>query len=305
MRYVVAAGGEFLDIDAYGGIVAYAELLRHEGKAAVAVADRPLNASIPLGMRQLDVAIETNYQPQPNDSYVMIDISEPDFFAPFVDQARVVEIIDHHPGFEAYWQGKGIVAQIEFIGAACTLVYERWHQSQKQQDMSSSVAALLAAGILDNTLNFTADVTTERDHKAYVELCRIGSLSSDFAADYFAQCQQLIESDVERAIMNDRKSIQYPGYDGKLIVGQLAVWDAAALLASRERFIAIMAEQKIDVINVISICDAKSYIVSRNAHAADWFSDLLGVQFVDGIAATPRTWLRKKIMKLAIEKSGA
>src|SRR5690606_20482571 len=95
---IVTAGAAYLDIDAYAGIIAYAELLRKMGEPAEAVSTAAPNESVPRTVRSWEVALETEYVAQPNDTFTLIDISTPEYFDTFVDQDRIEAVIDHHPG---------------------------------------------------------------------------------------------------------------------------------------------------------------------------------------------------------------
>jgi nanoRNase/pAp phosphatase (c-di-AMP/oligoRNAs hydrolase) len=99
---IITAGYTYSDIDVYGGIIAYAELLRKQGINARAVTTATLNDSIPPLVRAWKVDLAREYTPSPDDSYTLIDVSEPDYFEKFVDLGRIDEVIDHHPGLEDF-----------------------------------------------------------------------------------------------------------------------------------------------------------------------------------------------------------
>jgi len=76
------------------------------------------NNSIPTTVRSWSVSLDREYTPHQDDSFTLIDVSEPKYFEKFVDLERIDEIIDHHPGLEDYWQERiGDRAIIERIGA--------------------------------------------------------------------------------------------------------------------------------------------------------------------------------------------
>jgi nanoRNase/pAp phosphatase (c-di-AMP/oligoRNAs hydrolase) len=160
---LVTSGSAYVDIDAYAGCVAYAELLQTHQEDAQAVSTAPLNESISETVHSWHAPLLTltEYNPSEDDTFTLIDVSDPSYFDKIVDIDRVDEVIDHHPGFEKHWQGLiGDKSDIEFIGAACTLVYERWRAAGQLGRMSVLSARLLICGILDNTLNFGAQPTT-------------------------------------------------------------------------------------------------------------------------------------------------
>lgn len=299
--HIVTAGSEFLDIDAYAGCVAYAELLQLTGEPARAVSTAPLNESITQSLRALDAPLECAYSSHEDDVFTLIDVSIPEFLDPIVDKSRVVAVIDHHTGYETFWQERiGSRAQIEFIGAACTLVYERWQRLQKLDEMSRVSARLLIAGILDNTLNLQASVTTDRDRLAYASLLSNTGLTETWARDYFSECQQAIEADLPAAIINDTKTILNITNLPRAF-GQLVVWDGQTILKNRESEIATVMSQK-DAdwgLNLVSIGERTSYFVSDNPVTQEKLGGLLGFDMSSGVAKTDKLWLRKEVLKAA------
>ncbi len=300
---IVTAGSAYLDIDAYAGCIAYAELLKLSGEDAYAASSAPLNESIPHSLRTLGVSLK-EYKPSDNDEFIIVDASKEDYFDPIVKNGIIVGVIDHHPGQEKYWQEKiGDKADIEFIGASCTQIFERWQADNRLQEMKPEIAHLLAAGILDNTLNFNAGVTTQRDRKAYEALKQIGVLPDDFNAQYFTECQALIEDNFEQAISNDIKTMEEAP---KLphIFGQLTVWDARTFAIDKKDVVfRILDNRDSDwVLNLISICEGRSYFLSDSESGKAKISSLLGIDFNNGIAEADRLWLRKELLNLALSR---
>jgi inorganic pyrophosphatase len=218
-------------------------------------------------------------------------------------------VIDHHPGHEAFWREKlGERAQIEVIGAACTLIYERWEKSGLLESMNPLTARMLAAGILDNTLNFTAAITTERDHEAYRNLVRFAGLSEDFAGQYFPEVQEDIEADLENAVRNDMKLITETDNLPKAL-GQIVVWDAEELLRKgKDRIALVMATLSDDWgVNIVDVSRGKTYFMAMNPKSQAKLARLFGAVFQDGISDPLNALLRKEIIKaaLTIDKSPA
>jgi inorganic pyrophosphatase/exopolyphosphatase len=300
---VVTSGSQFLDIDAYGSCLAAAELLQLQGKAAQAVSTAPLNDSITPTIRSWQAPLTTKYQPNEEDTFILVDVSDPAFFDPIVDLERVVGVIDHHTGFEQRWADLPAGATtIEFIGAACTLVYEQWQRAGQADQLSQLNARLLMSGILDNTLNFKAQVTTERDRQAYAALSRPADLPDSWPAEYFEACQHTIEQDVAGALANDTKLLG-PELALPVGFGQLVVWDAQRILAEHQPDI-VAALQRISpdwAINIVSISEGHSYLMAASEQGRDRLASLLNLTFSNGLAKADRLWLRKEIIKAAEE----
>lgn len=301
---IITSGSKYLDIDAYAGCIAYAELLQTQGIDARAVSTAPLNESVPQIVRDWQAPLTTNYSPSPSDTYTLVDVSNPDFFEAFVDQQRTDEIIDHHPGHEQYWQERiGDRAIIEHVGSACTQVYEKWLSAGLADQINQTTARLLMCGILDNTLNFGADISCDRDRQAYDQLREYANLPNDWEETYFNACQQSITANISHAIAGDSKSINFKTFPRTMMVGQCTVWDAGRL--AHDSFGSIkqaLTNTTPDwAMNIIGINDGKSHFVSDVPEVQTWLQDTLKVHFDDNVAVSDRTWLRKEIMKADID----
>lgn len=305
--HIVTAGYRFLDIDAYASAIALAELLRLQGQDAQAATTAPLNASIPASLRRHNAPILTDYTSTADDVFTIVDLSEPDFFDFGIRPDRVVGIVDHHLGFKDFWKEKlGDRAHIEFIGAACTQVYELWQQSGLINQMSKTTAKLLACGILDNTLNLKALITTDRDKTAYAELAQHAELPADWPEQYFEECQAYMAHDLKHTIKNDAKLVDYPTRTDTIYVGQLALWDADSFIHThKDAIVKIMNSKKMPwYMNFIDIRTTRSIFMCEDIVLAKWLAGLLDITFKGETGIAERMWLRKEIMKQAIEREG-
>lgn len=303
---IITAGDTYMDIDAYAGCVAYAELLQQMDISAQAVSTATLNQSIPPIVREWLVSLQTSYQPSPDNTFTLIDVSNPEYFQSFVDLDHVDEVIDHHPGFKDFWHNRiGDKTTIEHVGAACTQVFEKWQQAQLADNISQTSARLLMCGILDNTLNFGAKIANARDREAYDALSTYAHLPANWPEIYFEACQTYIMQDLADAIINDTKNVKYTTFPRRMAVGQVAIWDAAdAIHQSFDVFKSTLQNIQPDwCMNIISIDGNKSYFVSDVPEVRDWFAQVLNVQFDGNVSVADRMWLRKEIMKADIGRS--
>lgn len=291
----------FLDIDAYAGCVAYAELLRLQGQDATAFSSATMNQSISQTIRSWKTPFTTTYKDNSNNAFVIVDVSEPENFEKYVDMNRIEEVIDHHIGHEEFWKKRlGVKSNIEFIGSVCTQIYEKWIEANQIDSMSKTSARLLVSGILDNTLDFKAKVTTHRDRAAYEHLLKIADLPDDWTSQYFSECQKAILDDVENALKNDTKMMQFKNMrNGNLAVGQLVIWDAKQVIGEYRSVVEKTMQKKSEYwfVNIVSISDGKSYFLASNKTVENWAKNILGAFFSDKIASSDRLWLRKEIFK--------
>ena len=144
-----------------------------------------INESITPNLLKLDSKLE-EYEKHDTDEFIIIDVSNKDYFDDIVVENKVIEVIDHHVGCEEYWKNKlGEKANIEFIGAVATLIVELYEKEKLIEKMPKDIAYLLMSAILDNTLNFKAKVTTDRDKVAYKKLEMIVDSKENYQKNIF------------------------------------------------------------------------------------------------------------------------
>ena len=126
---IITAGSTYLDIDAYACCVAMEELLRLKGINAIAYSNAPYNYSVVQSLvkkEQIKTILPSAWS-KDDSKYIIVDVSDPDYIKDSVPIEDVIEVYDHHVGFEEYWASRiGDASHIEFIGAAATLIYNEW-----------------------------------------------------------------------------------------------------------------------------------------------------------------------------------
>lgn len=298
---VVTSGKKYIDIDAYAGCIAYAKLLNLKGINAKAVSTAKLNESITPSLLDLNIKLD-EYKPSENDEYVVIDVSNKDYFDTFVKEENIIEIIDHHVGYEKYWKDKlNQKSQIEFIGSVVTMIVELYEKENLIQEISKDLAILLISAILDNTLNLKAKITTERDRIAYKKLETIIN-DETYSEKYFKECQLQIEQNLKLAIENDTK-IEQVNSALPPIFGQLTLWDKECIINNKETIYSTLNNIGNKwMINLICLKEGKSYIMAKNLEVKKNLQMLFNKPFNDNIMEFEEVWLRKEIMKMAQEK---
>lgn len=298
---IITSGASYLDIDAYACCIAYAELLNLQGSPARAVSSAKPNSSVSPTVLSWGAAFQ-RYTPQANDEFVLVDVSDYHHFDPLVVLDQVVEVIDHHPGYEPYWAERlGSAADIRPIGAAATLVFQRWQAAGLLSRISEQSAKLLATAILDNTLNLTGQMTSEADIEAYEALMQRANLPANWPEQYFLECQAAIEADLQTALAADLKRFK-PDSNLPQVFAQMTVWDADALLHKHRNEIGgWMVGQGDDwLLNVISIRDGKSCLLAEPLLSQQKLDRLLPLQWQAGMALVKPSMLRKELLKLGL-----
>ncbi len=266
MRYVVTTGYAFTDIDSYACVIAYADLLRLQGKDAVAIIPGPLNESVIREVREWPVDYSTTYFSITDDVFVLQDISNPEFFAKFVDENRVVVVYDHRPGFEEYWKSRvDVMSVIEKVGACATYIVEDAVALGLLDKLSPVSCDLLYTAIIGNSLNLKAGVTTERDTTALSALTPYISVSADWPEKFFRSMQAGILNDPVDAMKNDTKIMKFA--NGEWVIGQLELWNASEVLNSNQSALlnAIQSfPQQFGFVTLPSISEAVTYVLPKN-----------------------------------------
>lgn len=289
---VVTSGYQFTDIDALACAISYAELLRTGGNKAEAVLPGVLNNSIISEIRKWDLEFK-KIPTSVKSKYVLVDISEKDYFAKFVNLENIIEIFDHRNGFESYWN-KVLEnnSHIENVGSCATLIWEEF-KKRNYKTVSTTSANLLYTAIASNTLNFKATVTTSRDKNAFREIEKFIDLPTNWVAEYFKTQDKEKLINPCTAIINDTK-------EGEFIIGQLEMWDSKK----------IIKEGLLEIKNALtsynnpkwfltspSISEGINYIYTENDSIKKMLTKVIEAEFNGDIGKTKKLWLRKEIMK--------
>src|SRR5262249_43771630 len=142
------------------------------------------------------------------EKVILVDASETLAFEGKLQFDKVIEIIDHRKTHEAEKFPKAI-AQIELVGAAATLIAEKFIEAKV--DISKESALFLYGAIVSNTLNFKSKTMTERDTKAAAWLAQHCEVSKNFAYDMFLAKSDLVGEKLEKAMRHDFALFEFGG----------------------------------------------------------------------------------------------
>lgn len=296
---IITSGNKNLDIDAYASGIAYEKLLNEIGKPAKFISTANFNTSISSLILSLNFNVQTNYIASEEDTFIVQDVSGPETFDKIVDKNKIIEIIDHHKGYEDIWKNCNFNCQIEYVGAVATLIFEKFVEYNKTDILTQDLCKLLISAILDNTLNLKSSATTDRDIEAYNQLQKIGNLTQEFDKEYFISCQEEINKDVISAVKGDIRT----DFVKNLLpehFGQLLVYDINPIL-DKLKEIDFIFNDKEWLINIINISDGKSYIYTSNKSSQINLEKLLNKKFKNNFIILNKFKLRKEIIALDIE----
>lgn len=299
-QIVITSGRKYIDIDAYAGMFAYKKLLQSLGYEVYVTTTAILNESIPESIQSLGFKFDEVDLSLPT-KYIVLDVSHPEFIDTFVSEKDIIEIIDHHTGYEDYWKEKGVKAHIEFIGSIATIIFEIFQNQKKEDLLSVDLCKLLIAAILDNTLNLKSSITTTRDRMAYQQLLSLAHLDDSFRESYFQDCYSDLEDGLEEYLKNDTKIEKVSSYLPE-VFGQLIVLDKADIVRNLDRVRQAFSPYEEWMLNIISLRDGKSYLFFGSNSAKEKLESLFSLIAEEQFLELEQCMLRKEIMKLAREK---
>lgn len=293
------------DLDGVAGTIAYGEFLQKTGKNAfVGIIGEPHNeAKYILDRFGFEyppmVANADNF-----DEVILVDASELNGLKGKVSAEKVIEIIDHRKVHEADKFPKA-KAQIELVGAAATLVAEKFMQNNVK--ISKESATLVYGAIISNTLNFKGSVTTERDKEAAAWLNKVAKLPEDFWKDLF-----IAKSDLSSKKLSERIEGDFAWFvmgNKKVGIAQIEMIGAKKLLDERSGEIIqvldkIKKDMNLDFVfqNTIELEDTKNFFVAQDTETQKLLEKVLKVQFAGVVAERPNLIMRKQIVPLLKEE---
>lgn len=299
-------GRAYADIDVLACAAAYKQYLQLQGHCAHALITGPWNQTIPLSVKQWQTEVEKEFLYSGKDcNFVLVDFSDPHYVDSFVDINAVVEVFDHHYGYENYWKEKlGDKAYIEKVGACATLIYEKFKEARIEDKITSVNANLLYTAIFANTLDFKSAVTHERDRVAANELLVYTSLPPDWKEQYYAEIETEFLQNSLQNIMQDTKRITI--FNTPFNFAQIELANARSFLQKSMENLVRLGECEHWVINIVSIQEGCSYLYCNWSALFEHLKRITSAKITEiNMLVTPRLWLRKELLKemmLSIQK---
>ena len=134
----------------------------------------------------------------PRTKVVLVDHNEFSQAVSGVEQAEIVEVIDHHR-----LGGVTSKSPIRFInepvGSTCTIIAQLYQRAGLEP--SRTVAILLMSGMISDTLNLTSPTTTEVDRQILPWLTKISGLNLETYVEEFFAAGSLLRTATPRQVV--------------------------------------------------------------------------------------------------------
>ena len=165
---------------------------------------------------------------------VLVDHNEISQSVPGLEEADIVEIIDHHRLADIQTNNP-IYVRNEPVGSTNTIIASMFQDRGLMP--SEKMAGMMAAAIISDTVMFKSPTCTDRDRRTAERMARIANVSlEDLGRDIFSA--SLGNKSTEELFMSDFKQFHIAGHD--LGVAQITCVDSPAMLERKEDFLAIM-----------------------------------------------------------------
>jgi manganese-dependent inorganic pyrophosphatase len=171
----------------------------HYGAAVVIDADRK-----PVGL-----ITRSDLVAPPRRRVLLVDHAEMAQSAPGVEQAEIVEILDHHH-IGSIETRVPVTATFDPVGSTATLVVERFRQNGMEP--SRATALMLLGAVLSDTVILNSATTTERDHAVVQYLERVLALDAgELGREMFEATADVSEVPAEEIVSRDAKQYDVSG----------------------------------------------------------------------------------------------
>ena len=170
---------------------------------------------------------------------VLVDHNESAQSVPGLEQAEILEIIDHHRLADIQTTAP-IRFRNEPVGSTATIIAGMFQERGLLP--SQKLAGLLAAAIVSDTVMFKSPTCTEVDHRMAERMARIADLSLDeLGKDIFSVTANESKS-ARDLFLTDYKDFHIAGHD--LGVSQITCVDVQKMFERRQEFLTMMEEEK-------------------------------------------------------------
>ena len=166
---------------------------------------------------------------------VLVDHNEKAQSVPGLDQADILEIVDHHRLADIETKNP-IYVRNEPVGSTSTIVAGMYQE--KGLMPSAKMAGLMAAAIVSDTVMFKSPTCTQRDIDVANRMARIARISLEELGRGMFSAASVDEKDVETILRADYKEFHIAGHN--LAVSQITCMESERLLARKEELLNAM-----------------------------------------------------------------
>jgi manganese-dependent inorganic pyrophosphatase len=177
----------------------------------------------------------------PRRKVVLVDHAEQAQSAIGIDQAEILEILDHHH-IGSIETRVPVTATFDPVGSSATLVVERFRHNGLEP--SRPAAIMLLGAVLSDTVILNSATTTERDHAVVAYLERALAINAtEFGRNMFESTTDVSGISADQLVTQDAKRYQVKG-GHTICIAQVEVVGKALLERKQELLEALRRERE-------------------------------------------------------------
>lgn len=298
---IIVTGYSNPDLDGVASAIAYAELLKKQGKnAKAALFGTPhREAQFVFKTFNIDKPAQAENILNQEDKLILVDASDLRGISNLINPKQVIGLIDHREVNQAD-KFPNAKIQIELVGSCATLIAEKFFK--KKVIITSPSAALLYSAIISNTVNFQTNVTTDRDKKMCNWLIRQFDLPESYVHKMFV-AKSVFEKPLKKVFCDDFATFEF--HSKQLGVAQLEIVNTDDFVNENKNEIQkvlteIKKEKKLDWIflSLIDIEKIKNIFIVIDESSKKLLEKALGIRFENNISRKEGITMRKTIVPI-------
>ena len=169
---------------------------------------------------------------------VLVDHNEIAQSVPGLEEADILEIIDHHRLADIQTHNP-IYVRNEPVGSTNTIIASMFQDRGLMP--SAKMAGMMAAAILSDTVMFKSPTCTERDKRTAERMARIANVSlEELGKEIFSASVE--GKSVQELLFSDYKEFHIAGYD--FAVAQVTCVDSPNMLQRKAEFLTLMEQTR-------------------------------------------------------------
>jgi manganese-dependent inorganic pyrophosphatase len=253
-------------------------------------------AAVVLDHRRAPVGLITrsNLVAPPRRRVLLVDHAEQAQSVAGVEQAEIVEILDHHH-IGSIETRVPVTATFDPVGSTSTLVVERFRQNGMEP--SRPTALVMLGAVLSDTVILNSPTTTERDHAVVEYLERVLAVDARaFGREMFHATSDVSNLSAEQIVGRDAKSYQSGGGQA-ICIAQVEVVGDKLISRKDELLEAMQREQRnqslqLYALMVTDVLDKGTRLLVTGD--AGPIGRAFGVEASDSVIELPGVMSRKK-----------
>lgn len=231
-KEILVLGHKNPDTDSICSAIAYSSLKNKTGDKTFPIRLGELNKETEYVLEYFQVEKPKLQTDISGEDVILVDHNERTQTADGFEEARVLELIDHHR-ISNFNTDEPLKVRMDVVGCTSTIVFELYKEAGVSPE--KNIAGLMLSAIISDTLLFKSPTCTEKDVKAANELAEIAGVDlNKYGLDMLIAGTNLDDKSEEELLNMDMKIFEIDGM--KLGIAQVSTVDTNKVLAKKEKF---------------------------------------------------------------------